>query len=412
MAYSELIKNFSRIRNYMNEFYVYGFKTREEYEIKSARSYDNERRRIESFLGDYMGFRQTSTGKNVFLSIDSRKNLNNPLYKALKAKSFTNGDITLHFILFDILYSNDVEMTLKDISKEIDEKYLSVFSDPMIFDESGIRKKLKEYVELGIINVKKQGKTVIYSRAETIDLEVWKDPLMFFSEAGFCGVIGSFLMDKAEISNNMFQFKHHYITHAIESEILCELFEAITDKRTVTIVNLPRRSGTAKTWEIIPLKIYISVQNGRRYIFGYNISLNRIISYRIDYITSVKQGKVAENFEEHRKNLQNIQKNMWGVLMDSRHVLEHVEFTLKIADDEEYIFFRLEREKRCGIVERIDRNTCRFSADIYDTGEMIPWIRTFICRIVSFRFSNRTVENQFRKDLEEMYLLYDLGGSK
>ena len=68
MAYSELIKNFDRIREYMREFYVYGFKSREEYDAKSARSYDNERRRIESWLGDYMSFRQDSCGKNVFLS--------------------------------------------------------------------------------------------------------------------------------------------------------------------------------------------------------------------------------------------------------------------------------------------------------------------------------------------------------
>lgn len=72
MAYSELIKSFSRIRDYMRAFYVYGFKSREEYDEKSARSYDNERRRIESWLGDYMAFRQEPSGKNVFLSVDSR----------------------------------------------------------------------------------------------------------------------------------------------------------------------------------------------------------------------------------------------------------------------------------------------------------------------------------------------------
>ena len=54
MAYSELVKNFNRIRDYMREFYIYGFKSREEYRRKSARSYDDERRRIESWLGDYM----------------------------------------------------------------------------------------------------------------------------------------------------------------------------------------------------------------------------------------------------------------------------------------------------------------------------------------------------------------------
>ena len=39
MAYSELIKRFERIRDYMRQFYVYGFKSREEYDAKSARSY-------------------------------------------------------------------------------------------------------------------------------------------------------------------------------------------------------------------------------------------------------------------------------------------------------------------------------------------------------------------------------------
>lgn len=69
MAYSELVKSFERIRNYMREFYVYGFKSRDEYGMKSARSYDNERRRIESWLGDYMSFHQESSGKKVFLSM-------------------------------------------------------------------------------------------------------------------------------------------------------------------------------------------------------------------------------------------------------------------------------------------------------------------------------------------------------
>ena len=103
MPYSELIKNFNRVRDYMREFYVYGFKSRDEFHKKSARSYDDERRRLESWLGEHMQFRQTGEGKNVFLSIDSRLSNHNPLYKGWKTKSFTDGDITLHFILFDIL---------------------------------------------------------------------------------------------------------------------------------------------------------------------------------------------------------------------------------------------------------------------------------------------------------------------
>ncbi len=87
MAYSELIKNFNKIRDYMRDFYVYGFKSRDDYTKKSARSYDDEKRRIESWLGEYMKFHQTADGKNVFLSIDSRVTRHNPLYKAWKTKS-------------------------------------------------------------------------------------------------------------------------------------------------------------------------------------------------------------------------------------------------------------------------------------------------------------------------------------
>lgn len=67
MAYSELIKNFERIRDYMREFYVYGFKSRDEFTKKSARSYDDERRRVESWLGDFITIRSTRHGKRKVL---------------------------------------------------------------------------------------------------------------------------------------------------------------------------------------------------------------------------------------------------------------------------------------------------------------------------------------------------------
>ena len=51
-----------------------------------------------------MQFTQTPEGKNVFLSVDSCVTRKNPFYKAWKAKSFTDGDITLYFAIFDILY--------------------------------------------------------------------------------------------------------------------------------------------------------------------------------------------------------------------------------------------------------------------------------------------------------------------
>ena len=52
--FQELIKNFDRIRDYMRQFYIYGFKVRGDYDDKSGRTYDNERRRIGGWMAGYM----------------------------------------------------------------------------------------------------------------------------------------------------------------------------------------------------------------------------------------------------------------------------------------------------------------------------------------------------------------------
>ncbi|MBQ2737137.1 MAG: helix-turn-helix transcriptional regulator, partial [Clostridia bacterium] len=215
--YSELIKNFERIRAYMREFYVYGIKSREDYTGKSARTYDDERRRIESWLGEHMDYVRTPSGKNAFISIDSRIQDHNPLYNAFRAKSFTDGDITLHFILFDILHEPSVKCTLAQILERIDGEYLSGFDDPMMPDESTVRKKLKEYTEAGLILAEKVGRSVLYSRAEDTDVHDLGEVLHYYSEVAPCGVIGSFILDKEEADTDAFTFKHHYITDAIDS---------------------------------------------------------------------------------------------------------------------------------------------------------------------------------------------------
>ena len=410
-AYSELIKNFERVRSYMREFYVYGFKSREEYDKKSARSYDDERRRMESWLGDHMSFVRTPEGKNVFISIDSRVSQHNPFYKALKAKSFTDGDITLHFILFDILHSPEVVLSLPEILDEMDE-YLSGFENPMMFDESTIRKKLKEYTEQGIIIAEKDGRKMMYHRAEDISLPDITDVLNFYSEVAPCGVIGSFLLDKQDTKRDSFNFKHHYITYAMDSDVLSMLFKAMREKSSITVKNLSRRSNEARENRIIPLRIFISVQNGRQHLLAYQPDFNAIKSFRVDYLSDVKIQEPTPRFDELRAELDEMQSKMWGVTAKRNRYgeekLEHVEFTVTASDDESHIYRRLLREKRCGQVEKIDNNTYRFVADVYDTSEMIPWIRTFICRITELNFSNKVLEKQFKNDIKKMYRMYGI----
>ncbi len=412
MAYSERIKDIGRIRDYLREFFVFGFRSREEFTQKSARSYDNEKRRVESWLGEYMQFRQTAEGKNVFLSIDSRAMNHNPLFKAWKTKSFTDGDITLHFLLMDILASPDAALSLPEILEKLDGMTAG-FRDPKTFDESTVRKKLKEYAEEGIIQAEKRGRTVAYRRTENRDLPDHA-LLDFFSETAPCGVVGSFLLDKSDDRDDAFTFKHHYVTGTMDSEILASLFDAMREKRNVTIETINRHKDRVRENHVVPLGIMISAQSGRQYLMAHVPRFRQITSFRLDSILSVKADEICEWYDDLKAHFERMRSHIWGVSThnESGENLEYVEFTVCWRDDETHIPERLEREKRGGSVERLDGNRCRFSVWVYDSRELIPWMRSFLCRITEFRFSNQVLEEQFAADIREMYALYGITGEE
>ena len=466
MAYSELVKSFERIRNYMREFYVYGFKSREEYGMKSARSYDNERRRIESWLGDYMSFHQEPSGKKVFLSMDSRRIPCNPLYKAFKAKSFTDKDITLHFYVLDILADGSA-LSSKEIVDRITDDYLSRFDESFSLDESTVRKKLKEYEDIGLLQSEKIGREVIYRRTDNIaidleivdritddylsrfdesfsldestvrkklkeyedigllqsekigreviyrrtdniaiDLESWADALAYYSEADPLGVVGSFLLDKLKHTEDTFRFKHHYILHALDSDVLCDLLLAIDERRAVELSVCSLRSGRDYQRTVCPLKIYISTQSGRQYLLGYHYRGRHLTFFRLDAIKKVTAGSVENQYEKYVGFQQKFDEHLWGVSTGPDYNLDHIEMTIHFDPGEEFILHRLDREKRHGRIELLDDQTCRFIADVYDASEMLPWIRTFIGRIVDLQCSSKFVVNTFYEDLRHMEAIY------
>lgn len=448
MAYSELIKNFDNIRGYMRDFFLYGFKTREEYDRKSARSYDNERRRIQSYLGHLISFRQTPSGKNAFISLEGRSVTHNPLYQAFKAKSFTNKDITLHFLLLDILSDAGVDFrkvsgadsygdvpqvySLKEILRIMDTEYLTAFQNPISFDESTLRKKLKEYEELGIVVSEKSGRTVTYRLSEDeICLAEYKEAIRFFTEESPLGVIGSYLEDrmqadaeqayptgrndengkclshKNDCAGEYLTFKNHYIMNAYDAEITELILQGIHEKRLLEITSFSRGDAGVKQQTVIPYKLYVSTQGGRNYLFCMDADNLRPYSLRVDYIQKGKAGEVCADYDRLLKVCERAGEHMWGVSCAKYRRYEHIEMDILVGTDEAFIVRRLEREKRCGTVSKVDEETYRFSADVLDAYEMMPWIRTFFGRIKAIRCDNEDVKNQIKIDMVKMLKQYE-----
>lgn len=395
MAYSELMKSFHRIRPYMRSFYVYGFRHRQEFDAKSARSYDNERRRVESWLGDYMKFGQDEDGKRVFLSVDSRSVPHNPLFRAFKAKSFTDLDITLHFLLMDVL--DEAEgMTLCEILDAIGRD-LEDFETAQLPDESSLRKKLSEYERIGLVRKQRLGRQVLYHlQGGNPSLSGWADAAAFFSEAAPLGVVGSYLLDKLEDRAENFRFKHHYILNSLDGEILCDLFLAMGENRMVTI------RQNARSYQILPLRIYISTQTGRQYVLGQVGEGFQF--FRLDLIDAVKPGAPAESRPTER--LQAFQQKVWGVAAKAGDQTEHLEMVIHAEPEEDFVVRRLLRERRCGSVSALGEGNHLFAADVFDALELLPWIRSFTGRIVSLKCSNPEVTQRFYDDLAAMQAMY------
>ena len=158
------------------------------------------------------------------------------------------------------------------------------------------------------------------------------------------------------------------------------------------------------------MKIYISLRSGRQYLMAFNIGEERLMSYRVDNIEEVKLLEILDDYQHYSQILEEHKDNIWGVSLGSNknRSLEKVTFTITYEDHEQYIYNRLLREKRCGMAQQLSKNCSRFTAEVFDSGELIPWIRTFICRITEIKFSNKELENQFKKDMEGMYKLYDI----
>lgn len=408
MAYSELLKNFEKIRAYMRQFYVYGFKSRSEFDQKSARSYDNERRRVESWLGDYMSFRQNAAGRQVFLSVDSRAAAQNPLYEAFKAKSFTDTDIVLHFYIMDLL-ADGAPLTIRQMQDAIADRYASRFAQMPLPEEATLRKKLKEYEKLGLLKSEKKGRELFFWRTGPIrPPEGWAQAVAFGEGAMPLGVIGSYVADRLEQPFDAIRFKHRYLLDALDSEPLYRILTAIGEERRILLDVQSLRDKQIRAQQVLPLKVCISSQNGRQCLLCWHYRRQKLLFFRLDTILSVKPGEKEADFQKYLARCENFRRHLWGVAPGGGQT-EHIEMELLLKKSEGFVADRLLREKRCGTVTQLSPERWLFAADVYDAAEMLPWLRSFTGRIARLECSNKKVTERFMADIRRMAQLYGGG---
>jgi len=394
--FQELVKQFATLRSYTREFLIYGFRSREEITLSSPRTYDNERRRLESLLHDYIES-QTVNNKKSYRLVLPANQADNPLHVLWQTKSFTRNDIFLHFVILDILAQESI-VTVNEIVQAIDS-YLSFFKDDYLIDSLTVRNKLNEYTEMEILRKEKQGKQWFYAlNKRTTFTAKQLQAIQFYKEVAPVGVIGDLLLKRYDALPSPFCFKHKYDNQTLESEILLLLLLAIKQRRRVKLL---KTNGVEIS--LTPLKIYSSCESGRQSLVG--IQSGKLYSLRLDYLEDGQLLESAENFSRGLEKLLVAEATSWNCSFTARRPIT---YEILFHLPEHYLYKRLLREKRQGIVETVGENLYKFSITLVDPRGMEPWLRTWLGRIMQINSPNRTWENQFWADVDELSSLYGL----
>lgn len=441
--FQELIKSFGKSRDYVRDFFVYGFKSRQDFtsDKKSARTYDDERRRITSWLGKYVeeetAESEGSRVKNISLQMDSNLLDENPLFAVWKTKSFTDNDVMLHFCIFDILSEKETLYTANEIADILSSDYA------LAVDTQMVRRKLNEYVKEGLIETEKQGKSLLYKRGfsyqELYDggdgsVDGLTDAMALMQLDSPFGFVGNTILDSIDSKNELFRVKHSFPSFTLEDEVLLQILEA---KNNFHILKFEVKSNRNEKVQIIfgvPLKILISIRTGRRFVCicqklrskGEDINRYRFVTLRLDQIKKITELSSSEidektdisdlNKFEVMNNLETNIDYVWGVSFSGNKT--KLKLTLSIDEKyEDFIIQRLVREGKNGKVTRLEENLFSYEKVVFDAREMFPWLRTFIGRMVDIRFifldgelnevgENRKLRIDFLKDIREMEQIY------
>ncbi len=404
--YKELIRQFDKIRSYVRDFYIYGFKTREEFREKSGRTYDNQRRRMESWFSGYMQADQNGRKKSVFLTMDSSRMAVNPLYQAWKSKTFTDNDIILRFFLPDLLADGRFR-SVETIADQLQEQYCC------LIDTQTIRRKLAACEREGLVVRRKEGRQHLYGTAgcRSMPPDQLLEPLAravgFFQGAAPFGFIGSTVLDFWDRKNEYFRFRSDYLVHTLEDEVLLALLTAMEGQAGVLMTVKSTRGRRARDVTVTPLKILISTQTGRRYVCAGQQGSHRLSTFRLDTIQNAVVLEPDPDYENHMKHYQDIFPRMWGVSLGDTRAAETVSAQICLDEKEEtHILARLDREGRGGVLKRLEPGVYQYCRVCLDAAELLPWIKSFTGRIRSFCCSNPAVEQRFWNDMDMMKAYY------
>ncbi|MBQ2592759.1 MAG: WYL domain-containing protein [Candidatus Riflebacteria bacterium] len=407
--YTELKKNFLGIRSLLRHFFIYGDMSRSKSPDKtSVRSYDDDLRRIKSWLKDIIKSKSVDGEKRYSVCVDPSDVESNPFFETYKYKSFTDKDVNLHFLLLNILKKR--ELSVNEISDEICR-----LSGKAEYETNTIRNKLNEYVELGLLKLYKKNKNYYYKLEKTGINDLLKhnkhlmEAVKFFGSIAPIPIVSGYITDKTDLSEKSgISFRHQFLANCLDDIIIIDLLKAMQSDSFVEITNDSPNTHKITKNKLFPFKILVSLNTCRSYIMGYSTRFDNFSFFRIDYIKEVKILEKANEADNFKQAFSKALPYCYMLNMDKTRKIENFEMTLSIDEEKEkHILRKLKQETRGGTVEKTAPNTFVYKRKLYNTQEIMPWVKSFIGNIISIKGDNQKDIDCFYEDVEKMANIYE-----
>ncbi len=416
-----LIRDYNNIRQVLRDIYIFGCFSKEDFIKKgiSARKYDNEKRRICSYLPEgFIKEKKINRKRIMYCSYKLEDSTKNYLAETYRNKSFTALDIMSYFFVLQIL-GDGREYAVSEILNQIPPQ-----NSEVIVTNNNLRDKLEELVKNALIVSKKTGKNVTYSLSK----DIWKNfseeelkeiytYLEFAKNVSPIGIPYYFLQRKLKLYMKMernmdfsrktiFQLKHNHLFNVLDNEIVLECLRAIKQKRKLRV---RKKIETGEnTFVTLPIKVIHDITYGRQYLMCFHSDLNQCVSIRLDQII---EAKCVEKLNKQEQQLiyQNseIEKDCWCT---SGMHLELQEVKIRFLFDEEkesFILNRIKKEGHGGTIEKEQDGQYLFKIKLRDPVEIVPWVRSFGERAKVISSGNYKIEQRIAEDWNKAVKKYE-----
>lgn len=424
----DFIRDYEKIRSVLRDIFVYGCFNRQDFKKRniSLRKYDNEKRKITTFLKSQYILEETENRrKYVRLHSNMFHVTENYLIDSYAIKSFTNLNVELYIKIMQVLALKP-KLAKNQIMNEL---YLLPAEYKRLYDQNTVARKLEKLCKFGLLNSAREGNADIFFIAddpfESLSIneifELYR-AVQYYANVLYPSTLGYHmqivLRQYAESERNvkiedddLFMFKHNHFEQVLDEEVMWELLQAMDNKQIVAFKYQPFGKDWRLNDDIIPVKIIVDEYYGRRWLFGIKNSDLMPKIFRLDRIQEVRLA--LKNHDRDDSVLQAIydesMKYSWCACSKNPDKdLTLVELIFHLNDKNMSIILgRIYREKKWGTIEKIDEYKYRYRIEVTDPVEMKPWIRSFGGSVEVVGNSKHTLKEDLEAEWGECKKYYD-----